>query len=95
MKITHEPEQCAFVARDAQGNHMGEIEYKRGDDNRLSATHTRVDREFRGRGVAEALLDELAGYARDSGAKIVPICTYVQAAFKRSPKKYQDVMVKE
>lgn len=59
--------------------------------DRLTVYHTEVDPAFEGRGFAKLLLAELVSYARGNGLKIVPLCPYVHAQFKRRPDEYQDV----
>jgi predicted GNAT family acetyltransferase len=50
------------------------------------ADHTYVPPEGRGMGVAAALVDALIADAREQGFKIVPQCSYVEAAFRRHPE---------
>lgn len=91
MEIKHTPDESRFDLYDEAGAHVGEIEYKPGDDNTLYATHTEVFPGNEGKGYARLLLDALVAYARKTGAKIVPVCGYVVAQFKRNPEKYADV----
>ena len=46
--------------------------------------------EFRGQGVAKALEDELAKYAREEGVKVIPSCYYVQRKFSEN-EIYNDI----
>ena len=50
------------------------------------ANHTWVPNEARGKGIAAALVDALIADAREQGFKIVPQCSYVEAAFRRHPE---------
>ena len=56
------------------------------EGDRMLFTHTEVQVEFRGRGIAERLV--LAGFehARANGLKIVPICSYVVRILERHPE---------
>lgn len=63
-------------------------------DGLLTVYHTEVNEEHSGKGFAKLLLGELVSYAREKGLKIVPLCPYVQAQFKRRPDDYQDVWYK-
>ncbi|WP_313579906.1 GNAT family N-acetyltransferase [Chishuiella sp.] len=63
--------------------------------NKLTVYHTEVDDEYAGNGFAKLLLNELVTYARENDLKIVPLCPYVYAQFKRSPEQYDDVWFKE
>lgn len=91
MQIEHDAAGDRFVAISDSGEHMGEICYTVGDGF-LTATHTSVEDGFQNRGVAGALLGELVRYAESRGDTIVPVCTFVAAAFKRSPEKYASVI---
>ncbi len=55
------------------------------DDTRVLADHTSTPVEFRGRGVAGALVERLVADARREGFKIVPRCPFVLAQFERHP----------
>lgn len=63
--------------------------------DKLTVYHTEVSEEFEGRGFAKILLEKLVGYAREHHLKIVPLCPYVHAQFKRRPDEYSDVWLKE
>lgn len=63
--------------------------------NKLTVYHTEVDDEYAGNGFAKLLLNQLVSYARENGLKIVPLCPYVHAQFKRHPEEYNDVWLKE
>ncbi len=91
MKIMHDSEQHRFDAIADDGAHMGKIEYSPHGDI-LSATHTLVEKPFRGQGVAGKLLDALVDYAKANNFKIIPVCSYVVASFKQHPERYRAVM---
>ena len=50
------------------------------------ADHPWVPPEARGKGIAAALVEALVADARELGFKIVPQCSYVEAAFRRHPE---------
>ena len=52
----------------------------------LVADHTLVPPEIGGKGVAARLVEALVAGARADGEKIVPQCSYVEAAFRRHPE---------
>jgi uncharacterized protein len=62
---------------------------------RLAVFHTEVDPKFEGRGLAKLLLAELVRYARENELKIIPLCPYVNAQFRRHPATYEDVWSKD
>jgi predicted GNAT family acetyltransferase len=60
-------------------------------DHRLVVYHTEVSEKLRGEGIAAKLLEEMVAYARSNQLKVVPLCPYVLAQFKRHPDQYKDV----
>lgn len=58
---------------------------------KLTVYHTEVEPAFEGKGFAKLLLNKLVSYARENDLKIVPICPYVDAQFRRHPAEYADV----
>ncbi len=68
---------------------IGYCQYEVNDDS-LSITHTVVDKEYGGQGIAQKLLDEVVAYARDKSAKIMPVCSYAVKRFDED-SKYNDV----
>ena len=64
---------------------IGRLTYQR-RENTLVADHTLVPPEIGGRGVAAKLVEALIADARTAGNKIVPQCSYAEAAFRRHPE---------
>ena len=64
---------------------IGRLTYQRRGSN-LIADHTLVPPEIGGKGVAGKLVEALIADARESGDKIVPQCSYIEAAFRRHPE---------
>ncbi|RYG04616.1 MAG: N-acetyltransferase, partial [Chitinophagaceae bacterium] len=44
-----------------------------------------------GKGLAKELLNTMVAYARANRLKVVPLCPYVHAQFKRHPEDFADV----
>lgn len=60
----------------------------------LTVYHTEVDEAFAGQGLAKVLLDEMVTYVRANALKVIPLCPYVFAQFKRHPDEYTDIWKK-
>ena len=58
----------------------------RASGNTRIANHTFVPPEMRGRGIAQQLVEALVADARAKGFTIVPLCSYVEALFRRNPE---------
>jgi len=57
----------------------------------ISADHTEAPASMRGTGAAMALVEHVIGDARASGFKIIPVCPYVLAQYRKHPE-WSDVM---
>jgi uncharacterized protein len=57
----------------------------------ISADHTNAPESMRGTGAAAALVAHMIADARANGFKIIPVCPYVQAQYKRH-SEWADVM---
>jgi uncharacterized protein len=72
----------------------GEMTYRRIAPDVIAIDHTGVPREYRGKGIAEALVERGIADARAQGVKIVPLCSYVVAQFRRHPE-WEDLRAAE
>lgn len=61
----------------------------------LTVYHTEVATRAEGKGYAKKLLNEMVEYARKNNLKVIPLCPYVHAQFKRHPEEYADVWTKD
>jgi predicted GNAT family acetyltransferase len=68
------------------GQRIAEMTFLHDGPKRARFDHTFVTPELRGGGVARLLLDAAVEWARRTGIRIVPECSYVRAAFARDPK---------
>lgn len=57
----------------------------------LTVYHTEVQPEAEGKGLAKQLLAAMVDHARNNGLKVIPLCPYVHAQFRRRPDEYADV----
>ena len=57
----------------------------------ITVHHTNVDDKLKGQGVAQRLLARMVSYARENRMKVIPLCPYVNAQFKRHPDQYSDI----
>ena len=60
-------------------------------DKNLIVYHTQVSDKLKGQGIASRLLAQMVEYARKNDLKVVPLCPYVNAQFKRHPDQYADI----
>ena len=57
----------------------------------LTVYHTEVAPAADGKGLAKKMLQEMVDYARRNGLKVIPLCPYVHAQFRRHPDEYADL----
>jgi predicted GNAT family acetyltransferase len=61
------------------------------DGKNLTVYHTEVAEKAEGKGLAKQMLNAMTEYARRNGLKVIPLCPYVHAQFKRRPDDYADI----
>lgn len=74
-----------YHAKVAGSDVIGRLTYSQQGDV-VTADHTIVPPEIGGRGVAAKLVEALIADARQTGFRIVPQCSYIEAAFRRNPE---------
>ncbi len=79
----------AFVLEEA-GERLAEMAIGISGGN-LTVYHTEVSDKLKGQGVASKLLATMVDYARQHKLKVIALCPYVLAQFKRHPEQYADV----
>ena len=91
MEITHKnyPERGFFLAEE-DGTSIGYLSYEWAGDTVFAITHTVVEEEFQGGGIAKALLNASVAFARENGYKIRPVCPYAEKVFLRD-SGYDDI----
>ena len=63
-------------------------------DGKLTVYHTEVSPKLEGKGFAKKLLATMVDYARKNKLKVVPLCPFVHAQFRRHPYEYADIWSK-
>jgi hypothetical protein len=85
--------QGAFTIMDGE-KQMGEMVISI-TGNYLTVYHTEVAPEAEGKGLAKMLLNAMVDYARKNNLKVIALCPYVHAQFKRHPDEYADIWMKD
>ncbi|MFL9483184.1 GNAT family N-acetyltransferase [Chitinophagaceae bacterium LWZ2-11] len=57
----------------------------------LTVYHTEVSEKAEGKGFAKKLLETMVAYARANQLKVIALCPFVHAQFKRHPELYEDI----
>lgn len=88
--ITHDEERRRFSIQ-VDGNTVGVADYHE-DDATWVFTHTEVQPEYGGRGLAGQLVDQALREAIAAGKTITPVCSYVAAYIERHPEFHEHVV---
>ena len=78
-----------FVQQD--GNILAEMTYTMASPEKMIIDHTEVSDELRGQNVGYQLVHTAVEYARTHQLKIIPLCPFANAVFKKKPE-YADVL---
>lgn len=79
----------AFVIEE-DGERLAEMVIGISEGN-LTVYHTEVSEKLKGQGAASKLLTAMVEYARQHQLKVIALCPYVSAQFKRHAEQYQDI----
>ena len=85
--VTREPDQFTIAV---DGQVVGRAEYLDRGEKRVF-THTEVDNNYEGRGLATILIGEALQQTRDAGLRIKPLCPMVVAYLKKHDE-YSDIV---
>lgn len=75
----------------APGGEVAEMTFTKAGADTIIIDHTGVPDAFRGQGVGLALVTRGVEDARAAGKKIIPLCPFAAAQFKRHPE-WADVL---
>lgn len=76
---------------DVGGERLAEMTYTRPSEGRAVIDHTKVSDRLGGRGVGKRLVVAGVEWARRTGTKITPHCSYARAVIQKDPS-LQDVL---
>ena len=82
LQIEHFPERGRFQA--VVDGHTCVADYRLANGV-MAITHTEVDPQLEGRGIAGALVQAALAHAREHGLKVNPLCSYARAYMQRHP----------
>ena len=80
----------AFIY-EVEGHQLAQMVYTMAGPLNMIIEHTDVDDSLRGKGVGKELLAALVAYVRAHKIKVMPLCPFANATFKRM-QEWQDVL---
>ena len=78
-----------YVEQD--GHILAEMVYSLPSPEKMIIEHTEVNDELKGKNVGYQLVHTAVEYARTHNMKIIPLCPFTNAVFKKKPE-YADVL---
>ncbi len=94
MEITiKEQESKGFAMAREDNERAGIMTYSIPSSDFIIIDHTEVEPSFKGKGVGKQLLYKIVEMAREKNIKIIPLCPYANAMFKKLTD-IQDVLKK-
>lgn len=95
MNILYEDTKVKL--QDEKDKTIGQLTFEEQADNKLIITHTYVNQNYRGEGLAEKLVEALVEKAEKDKKKIIKNegCSYVVYLFEEKSEKYHHITVEE
>jgi uncharacterized protein len=94
IDIVHEQEPTKGCYSYTEGGFMAAMTYSKLGDNAIIIDHTEVPEFFKGRGIGLKLVTRAVEDARGSGKKILPLCPFAAAQFRKHAAEWADVLMK-
>ena len=69
---------------------LASMTYSHAGNDKFIIDHTEVDASLKGQGVGYKLVEAAVNYARENNLKIMPLCPFADAVFKKK-SEYNDV----
>ncbi|WP_115461876.1 GNAT family N-acetyltransferase [Winogradskyella aurantiaca] len=73
-----------------EGKKLALMTYSKAGLGKIIIDHTEVDESLKGQGVGYKLVEAAFEYARENTIKIMPLCPFAAAVFKK--RAYKDVL---
>ncbi|WP_282042791.1 GNAT family N-acetyltransferase [Winogradskyella flava] len=75
---------------EVDGKKLGLMTYSHAGSDKIIIDHTEVDASLKGQGIGYKLVEASVTYARANNLKIMPLCPFANAVFKKK-SEYNDV----
>jgi uncharacterized protein len=90
VTVRDNPPESRYEIHD--GEHLAGFSVYRLTDDTIAFTHTEIDPEFRGRGLAGRLVTAALDDARRRGLAVLPFCPYVREVIVQHADTYLDLV---
>ncbi|WP_100615319.1 GNAT family N-acetyltransferase [Confluentibacter citreus] len=69
-----------------------EMTYTHAGPNKIIIDHTEVNDALKGQGIGYKLIDAAIAYIRANDLKVIPLCPFANAFFKKRATEYSDIL---
>ena len=90
VEIVHNPELSRYEAR-LDGEVVGLAEYRLVGE-RITLTHTEVNPEHEGKGIASQLAEVALADVKERGFELIPRCSFMAAYVRSHPDRYLELV---
>lgn len=91
MQIQHSStERKGEFFVEKKGKKVAQMTYSKAGPSKIIIDHTEVDPSLQGEGIGYKLVEAAVEYARNNAIKIMPLCPFANAVFKKRVA-YNDV----
>jgi uncharacterized protein len=91
IQLDYNGKKGAFFMEE-NGERLAAMEFTMAGETKMIIDHTDVDDRLRGQGAGRQLLDQLVAYVRENNVKVIPLCPFANAQFKKDAS-IRDVLV--
>lgn len=74
------------------GVRKAEMTYSHAGKEKIIIDHTEVDESLKGEGIGYKLVDTAVDYSRENNLRVIPLCPFAAAVFKKKGETYADVL---
>jgi predicted GNAT family acetyltransferase len=74
------------------GKQEAEMIYSYAGHEKIIIEHTEVSEKLKGQGIGYKLIEEVVAFLRENNLKVIPLCPFANAVFKKRSKDYKDVL---
>jgi predicted GNAT family acetyltransferase len=93
IKLVEDKGQQAFILEE-NNERIAEMVFAV-SEKEMIVYHTEVSEQLEGQGIGKKLIEVMAEYAQEKNLKVVPLCPYVLAQFKKYPEQYKAIWKKD
>jgi len=90
IKHIHDGKKGSFFI-EVKNRRVATLDYVMSHDSKLIIEHTGVDESLKGQGIGKKLLEKLVEFTREKHMSVVPLCSFANAVFKKTPE-WQDLL---